>query len=101
MTPITAGAALAMIAATALPSLTPASKAFIAPVHAAYARVEAQQAKLPAAKSPREKLERLYDLDQSAHAPLEALDFGKLPADQRAAAVDAVAHEVRAHDLAD
>ena len=93
--------AMAILSTAALPPLTPASQAFIAPIHAAYARVEAQQAKLPSTKSPREKLERLYDLDQSARAPLETLDFGKLPAGQRAAAMNAVAREVMAHDLAD
>ena len=93
-------AALPSAAATALPPLTPASKAFIAPVHAAYVRVEAAQAKLPPPRTTGEKLERLYDLDQSAREPLEGLDFAKLPADQRGAAMDAVGREVMAHDSA-
>ena len=94
-------AALLTATTVALPSLTPASKAFIAPVHAAYARVEAEQTALPPARSDAERLERLYDLDQSARGPLEALGFQTLPADQRAAAMDAVGREVMAHDLAD
>ena len=93
--------ALLFAAAAVLPPLTPQTRAFIAPVHAAYVRVDREQAALAPPRSDADRLERLYDLDQSAREPLEALDFQKLPADQRAAAMDAVGREVMAHDLSD
>ena len=100
MTPHVAAALMSALA-VALPPLTPQTQAFIAPVHAAYARVEAEQAALPPPRSDAQRLERLYDLDQSGREPLEALNFQQLPADQRAAAMDAVGRELTAHDLAD
>jgi len=87
--------------AAAQPPLSPAAKALIAPVHAAYVKVEADQAQLGPPKDDRERLERLFDLDQSARLAVVRIDFSVLPPDQRRAATDAAWSEITAHDLAD
>lgn len=81
--------------------LSPAAMALIAPVHAAYAKVDAEQALLGPPKDDRERLERLFDLDQAARLAVIRIDLSVLPPDQRRAATDAMWSEITTHDLAD
>jgi hypothetical protein len=81
--------------------LSPDAKALIAPVHAAYAKVEAHQATMGPPKDDRDLLERLFDLDQAARLAVIGIDLSVLPPDQRRAASDAMWSEITAHDLAD
>jgi len=90
----------AVMTATTPPQLSPQAQALVAPVHAAYAKVEADQAKLRPPKDDRERLERLYDLDQAGRTAIEAIDFAALPETERNAAMAAAWDEINAHDLA-
>jgi tetratricopeptide (TPR) repeat protein len=83
------------------PVLSPAALALIAPIHDAFARVEAAQAALPAPKSDRERLERMFDLDQVGRMEIGKIDFGTLPSDEKIAAIGAAWKEITAHDQAD
>jgi hypothetical protein len=87
--------------APAPPALSPQAAALIAPVHAAFAKVAAEQRKLPPPSSDREKLERMFDLDQAGRAVLVTIDFAKLPQDEQQPAQMAAWQEINAHDLAD
>jgi hypothetical protein len=93
---------MASLAAQAIVSaaggLSPQATALIAPVHAAYQKVEAAQAKLPPARTTSEKLERMLDLDQAGRLAVSDVDFTKLPEDQRQGAESS---EITRHDLAD
>lgn len=87
--------------AAAQGKLSPAARALIAPVHAAYVKVEADQAMLGPPKDDRDQLERLFDVDQAARLAVIRIDLSVLPPDQRRAASDAMWSEITAHDLAD
>ena len=91
--------ALAAIAATA--PLSPQAEALIAPVHAAYAKVEAEQAGLPPATGDRQKLERMLPVDQDGREADEKVDLSSLPPAEQTAAKQAMWNEINAHDLAD
>lgn len=91
---------LAVAAAAAAP-LSPQATALIAPVHAAYARVEAEQARLPPATTDRQKLERMGQIDQAGRQAEAKIDLSVLPAAERQAAERAIWTEIDAHDLAD
>ncbi len=97
------GLVVAFIAAGAAAdtSLSPEAAALIAPVHAAYVEVEQRQAALPPATDVREKLERLWDLDQAARDAWGKLDLSVLPKDQQTLARAALKTEIVAHDVAD
>lgn len=88
-------------AAVAAPALSPAAATLVAPVHAAYAQVAASQAHLRPATSTRERLERMYDMDQAGRAALQTVDVSKLPPSERAAANAVMWSEISAHDAAD
>ncbi len=93
-------AALTAAAAPPPTPLSPQAQAMVGRVRDAYAMVEADQAKLPPPKDDRERLERMYDLDQLGRNALEKLDLS-LPQPQRDRATAAVWDEINAHDLAD
>jgi hypothetical protein len=69
-------------------------------VQAAYAAVEETQAKWPPATTAKEKLERMYDLDQAGRAAMGAVDLSSLPKPEQAKAAMAMNKEVERHDLA-
>jgi hypothetical protein len=91
-----------VMASTALAAdaLSPEAAALIAPVPAAYASVEATQAKWPPATTAKEKLERMYDLDQAGRAAMGAVDLSSLPKPEQLKAANAMNREVERHDLA-
>jgi hypothetical protein len=80
--------------------LSPEAKALIAPVHAAYIKVEADQAMLPPPRDDRERLERMFDLDQAARLVVIKIDLSVLPPTTRSAASDEMWSEIIAHDVA-
>jgi len=94
-------AAFIAAGAAADSGLSPEAAALIAPVHAAYVEVEQRQAALPPAANDREKLERLFELDQAPRIALDNIDLSRLPADQRLLAIAALQNEIKAHDVAD
>jgi hypothetical protein len=88
-------------AAAAPQGLSERAAALIAPVRAAYERLEAAQARLPPPRDDREKLERLIALDEAeAAAALAIPDLDRLPPDQASLARKAVGAEMAAHDAA-
>jgi hypothetical protein len=87
--------------ATAEPHLSPQAKALIAPVHAAFVKVKADQAKLPQPKGDRERLERMEDLDQVGREADSKIDFTVLPKGEQQAARAASFREIIAQDRAD
>jgi len=86
---------------TDMPQLSPHAQALIAPIHEAYAEVEAAQAKLPSPASDSERLERMFDLDQAGRAVIVHIDFSTLSPDERPAAQGAAWADINARDLAD
>jgi hypothetical protein len=87
--------------ATAEPQLSPQAQALITPIHAAFVKVETDQAILPPPKDDRERLERMEDLDQVGREAFVKIDFSVLPKDEQKAARVAAFAEINAHDLAD
>jgi len=87
--------------APALPPLSPATQAVVAPVHEAFVKAEAEQAKLPPAKTDSERLERMLDLDQAGRKVYVQIDFSKLPRDEQLLAQGAAWRDIETHDLAD
>ena len=87
--------------ASAEPQLSPEARALVAPVHAGYVKVEADQAMLPPPKDDRERLERMYDLDQAARVVVAKIDLSVLPLAERKVAYNVMWNEINAHDLAD
>ena len=79
--------------------VAPAVTAFVTAVHQAYAKVRAAQAKAPA-RTDRQRLERLLELDQAGREPLAQLDSDHMTKADRRAAQPALA-EIAAQDLAD
>lgn len=80
--------------------MTPEAAALVALIHLAYAEVDKRQAALPPATTDRERLERLYDLDQAGRDAMMKVDLSQLPEDQQGVAIDAIAGEIVAHDRA-
>lgn len=58
--------------------LSSQAKALVNQVHDAFVRVESEQTKLPPVTNDREKLERMYDLDQCGREAFSHLDFSML-----------------------
>ncbi len=87
-------------AAVAADELSPQASALIAPVHAAYASVEATQATWEPATTAKQKLERMYDLDQAGRAAMGAVDLSSLPKAEQVKAAKAMNQEVERHDVA-
>jgi hypothetical protein len=83
------------------PSLSPQAQALIAPIHEAYAKVEAEQAKRRQPANDSERLERMFDLDQAGRAVFVHIDFSTLPVDERLPAQGAAWAEINAHDKSD
>jgi hypothetical protein len=81
-------------------SLSAQAQAFIAPVHDAYVRVDAQQKGRPRALTDKDRLERLLEIDQAGRTVLEKLDFATLPRSEGASAKAAVWAEISTHDQA-
>jgi uncharacterized protein DUF6624 len=94
---LSSGAALA-VAATE--GLSPQAVKLIAPVHQVYVTLEAQQATFPPAKTPGDKLERLYDLDQAGRGIEQNVNLSSLPKPQQTLAKAAMDTEIAKHDLA-
>jgi hypothetical protein len=92
--------AASLSVATGADALTPQAAALIAPVHRAYAMVEAEQARMTPAKTVAEKLERMYDVDQAARAAMGTVDLSTLPKPEQSKAMNAMAQEMDRHDLA-
>jgi hypothetical protein len=92
---------LLALAAAATVSLSPQAEALIAPVHAAYVRVEAEEARLPPARSDRQRLERMLALDQAGREAEARIDLSVLPPPERQSAEQAIWREIEAHDLGD
>ena len=85
------------------PALSPETQALMAPVPEAVARVRAEQAALPPPKDDAERLLRMQALDQAPRTAWQAIDFGKIPAEERKAAYGIVArawNEVDTENLA-
>ena len=99
---LAAGACAAPPAGAVAPQgLSEQAAALIAPVNAAYERIEAAQARLPPPRGDREALERLIALDEAeAAAALAIPDLDSLPPDQARLARNAVGAEMAAHDAA-
>jgi hypothetical protein len=85
----------------ALPPLSPAAQALVTPIHDAFAKAEAEQAKLPPAATDSERLERMLDLDQDGRKIYGQIDFSKLPRDEQLPAQAAAWQDIETHDLAD
>ena len=83
------------------PSTTGVAKASAAAeaVAAAYAKVDAAQARLPAPTSDREKLLRLQARDQAGREVLATIDLSALSDSERTAALAAMSREILAQDL--
>lgn len=92
---------LATVAAAPDVGLSARCQALIEPVHRAYARIAAAQSRLAPAGTDRERLERMFDIDQAGREALERVDFAKLPAPERQAAQAVVSSEIAAHDASD
>ena len=86
---------------TASPPAVAEALALAAPVHDAFVRAEAEQAKLPPAKTDSERLERIFDLDQVGRNVIIHIDFSTLPPEQRLAGQKLAAADIETHDLAD
>ena len=80
--------------------MTPEAAALVALIHLAYTEVERRQAAMPPAASDRDRLERLFDLDQAGRDAMAKIDLSQLPEEQQDLAVTAIAREIDAHDLA-
>ncbi|THD77298.1 MAG: hypothetical protein E7812_15255 [Phenylobacterium sp.] len=93
-------ALLLAVAVATVPAteLSPEAGALVAPVHEAIAKTRAELDALPPPKDDAERLVRMRRLDQAPRKVVVTLDFSKLPAAQRAAAQNAVAHEIMAID---
>jgi hypothetical protein len=87
-------------AAVAADGLSPQAAKLIAPVHQVYLTLEAEQATYPPAKTPGDKLERLYDLDQAGRGIEQNVDLSTLPKTQQTLAKAAMDAEIAKHDLA-
>lgn len=81
-------------------TLSAEAQTLIAPVHRAYAELDAAQAKEPPPATDRERLEQLYDLDQVGRLAFEKIDLSRLPKQERDAALKAMLTEIGARDLA-
>ncbi len=84
-----------------LPPLSPTTQALIAPVHEAFAKAEAEQAKLPPARTDSERLERMFDSDQAGRKVFTMIDFSQVPRDEQLPAQAAAWKDIETHDLAD
>jgi hypothetical protein len=87
--------------ATAKAALSGQAEALIAPVHQAYSDVKDRQARLPPAKTNRERLERMFDMDQAGREALNHIDLSPLPEPEHKLAYAAMWSEIQAHDAAD
>lgn len=88
---------------TATTASAPADDAALtatAPVHEAYAAIEATQARQPPPASDRERLERLWDLDQTGRLAMSTVHVAALPREQQMAAFQMMADDIDAHDRA-
>jgi len=87
------------LATAAAPALSPEAEALIAPVHAAYERVDGLIALLPPPGDETEELIRMQSIDQAGRDALEFIDLNTLAEDERAAASSAVWDEIHRRDL--
>lgn len=86
---------------TASPPALAEAFALGAPVHEAFVKAEAEQAKLPPAKDDSERLERIFDLDQVGRNVIIHIDFSTLPPDETMAGQKLAGADIISHDLAD
>ena len=102
--PLVGGYDAVVFTGTATTASAPADQAALdvtAPVHNAYATIEDIQGRMPPATSDRDRLERLYALDQTGRGAFNIINIAAIPADQRLAAWQMAADDMDAHDLAD
>ena len=83
------------------PPLSPTTQALIAPVHEAFVTVDANQARLPSAKTDSERLERMFDSDQAGRKIFMKIDFSHVPRNEQPAAQAAAWKDIETHDLTD
>ncbi len=70
------------------------------PIHAVYQEVMIAQAKLPPAANDRERLERMFDLDQVGRQFMTSFDFSNLPVEQQEPARVSAWAEIARYDRA-
>lgn len=90
----------AVLAAQPAPGLSAETRAVLAPVAEAIAEVRTRHAALPPSKDDAEKLVRMGELDQAPRRVITTIDFSKVPAEERAAAVRAAGEMIEAVDHA-
>lgn len=95
---------IAILAATSVastpappPELSAQAQAALAPVHAAYDRIEM----LPPPKDERGKLHRLLELDQALRTTMQTFKPSAIPEAERESAFRVINEENHVHDLAD
>ena len=81
--------------------MTPEAAALVALVHLAYAEVEKRQAALPPPAGIRDRLERLFDLDQAGRSAMQTIDLSVLSEEDQDVAIKDIADEITRHDIAD
>jgi hypothetical protein len=93
-------AVLAALAAGVSTSQTDLDKVlqYAAPVHAAFARVELEQAAMPRPKDDAERLVRLQAIDQAGRDVLSHTDLTKIPPSYLVPAGTVAMAEINAHD---
>ena len=79
-------------------SLSPETQAFVAPVEAAIHAVRTRQGELEPATDIQTRLERMGELDQAGRLVIVSLDFSKVPAEERQAAIKAASAPIEAVD---
>lgn len=78
--------------------LSSQSRGAINQIHSAFVQVESAQEKLSPASNDRDKLERMYDLDQCGREAFSHLDFSVLPEAERDIARHVAWKEIDEHD---
>lgn len=81
--------------------MTPEAAAMVALVHLAYAEVDKRQAALPPPASDRERLERLFEIDQAGRDAMQTIDLSQLSEEDQEEAIKDIANQITSHDLAD
>ncbi len=83
------------------PTLSPQAATLIAPVHAAFARVRAAQARQAPPNTVSDRLVRLGELDQAGRDVMQTIDLSPLPPPEREAASSSAWAEINAQDAVD
>lgn len=81
--------------------MTPEAAAMVALVHLAYAEVDKRLAALPPPSTDRERLERLFEIDQAGRNAMQTIDLSQLSEEDQEEAIKDIAGQITGHDLAD